>query len=463
MVFYDDLEGTTYGWDSEGAKYGISATIVTDKAYSGTKSIKLQSTTNPDGPFAHSNKWISIHNNEPTDYIVSGWVYVESEGYAWGRLSFFMNEDGETSYYTEVKDFEAIKTIGEWVYVEETVTVAANIDKINLRVNLYHQSSLATAWFDDLKIEKVEKEQLENEIVEESNYYPFGLKHKGYNNVTSSLGNSTAQKFGFGGKELQDELGLGWLDYGARNYSPSLGRFSSIDPYAKNYMRQSPYSYVLNNPLSYIDYKGKFILPKEFANGRLAEYLKNGIQGILGNKKITNALKKFGGFTDAQLKESFSYGEGPYIDVKQLDRYKNAAGLYPGGGSLFYIDTDLIEAVEKAEGKDRDYWLFIAAVTILHEFVHYGASINGLDYSASFEEGEAFEIEVYGKKVSLKDDAHKKILKKWEEKQKEKKKESKENRKAANTIIKNFSSIKEGKYEWNGKDFVKVEQTNKKD
>ncbi|MCG8208143.1 hypothetical protein [Tenacibaculum finnmarkense] len=31
-----------------------------------------------------------------------------------------------------------------------------------------------------------------SEIVEESNYYPFGLKHKGYNNVTSSLGNSTA-------------------------------------------------------------------------------------------------------------------------------------------------------------------------------------------------------------------------------------------------------------------------------
>ena len=39
------------------------------------------------------------------------------------------------------------------------------------------------------------------------NYYPFGLKHKGYNNVTSANGNSTAQKYDYNGKEFQDELG----------------------------------------------------------------------------------------------------------------------------------------------------------------------------------------------------------------------------------------------------------------
>ena len=46
-----------------------------------------------------------------------------------------------------------------------------------------------------------------NEIIEENNYYPFGLKHQGYNAVVSSGGNSTAQKYKFSGKELQDELG----------------------------------------------------------------------------------------------------------------------------------------------------------------------------------------------------------------------------------------------------------------
>ena len=46
----------------------------------------------------------------------------------------------------------------------------------------------------------------QNEIVEESNYYPFGLKHKGYNNVVNSLGNASAQKWGYNGKELSEEL-----------------------------------------------------------------------------------------------------------------------------------------------------------------------------------------------------------------------------------------------------------------
>ena len=35
------------------------------------------------------------------------------------------------------------------------------------------------------------------------NYYPFGLKHKGYNNVTSANGNSVAQKFKYNGKEIE--------------------------------------------------------------------------------------------------------------------------------------------------------------------------------------------------------------------------------------------------------------------
>lgn len=33
------------------------------------------------------------------------------------------------------------------------------------------------------------------DIIEEKNYYPFGLKHKGYNNATSGNVNSVANKF----------------------------------------------------------------------------------------------------------------------------------------------------------------------------------------------------------------------------------------------------------------------------
>ncbi|PUB24728.1 hypothetical protein C8J95_1206 [Elizabethkingia sp. YR214] len=48
------------------------------------------------------------------------------------------------------------------------------------------------------------------EIIEENNYYPFGLKHQGYN--STSLANN-AYQYKYNGKELQE---TGMYDYGAR-------------------------------------------------------------------------------------------------------------------------------------------------------------------------------------------------------------------------------------------------------
>ena len=63
-------------------------------------------------------------------------------------------------------------------------------------------------------------------ILEENNYYPFGLKHNGYNVDNFQPG----YKYKYNGKELQDELGLNMYAYGARNYDPAIGRWVNIDP-----------------------------------------------------------------------------------------------------------------------------------------------------------------------------------------------------------------------------------------
>ena len=93
---------------------------------------------------------------------------------------------------------------------------------------------------------------LKNELVEEHNYYPYGLKHKGYNNVV----NGRLHKDRYNGKEFQDELNLNWHDYGARNYNPALGRWMNLDPLAENYPTCNPYEYAFNNPMAFFDPDG---------------------------------------------------------------------------------------------------------------------------------------------------------------------------------------------------------------
>ncbi|MFD0798050.1 RHS repeat domain-containing protein [Maribacter chungangensis] len=94
-------------------------------------------------------------------------------------------------------------------------------------------------------------------VIEENNYHPFGLKHKGYNNGgDNSLGNDLAQKWKFGGKELDESLGLETYDFGARNYDPAIGRWMNIDPLAEDMRRHSPHNYAFSNPINFIDPDG---------------------------------------------------------------------------------------------------------------------------------------------------------------------------------------------------------------
>lgn len=90
------------------------------------------------------------------------------------------------------------------------------------------------------------------EIMEENNYYPFGLKHKGYNEVV----NGTNHPYGFNGKEENDELGLKWMDFSARNYNAAIGRWMNIDPLAEDMRRHSTYNYAFDNPIYFIDPDG---------------------------------------------------------------------------------------------------------------------------------------------------------------------------------------------------------------
>ncbi|MCX2679369.1 DUF6443 domain-containing protein [Galbibacter sp. EGI 63066] len=92
-----------------------------------------------------------------------------------------------------------------------------------------------------------------DEIIEESNYYPFGLQHKGYGPGISSLGNDVAKKFKYQGQELTKSLGYEMYEFELRHYDAAIGRFITTDPYEQFH---SPYMAMGNNPVVSFDPDG---------------------------------------------------------------------------------------------------------------------------------------------------------------------------------------------------------------
>ena len=90
-------------------------------------------------------------------------------------------------------------------------------------------------------------------------YYPFGMNIKGLTSNSTDV--NRPNKYLYNGKMMQDEMGLGWLDYGARFYDAVLGRWHSVDLLAEKYTHVSPYAYCADNPISFIDPNGKEIDP----------------------------------------------------------------------------------------------------------------------------------------------------------------------------------------------------------
>ena len=252
---FEDKSKANGDWDGSGNSWGWPITdIVSNKAHSGTKSGMLQNTTTTHWEIvAHNNEWVAINIDKPSLFRFSGWVYIETGAHS-ADIYFFMKEEGETSYYT-LFDHVQEYTKGKWVYMEKVITVPHNIKRLNLRLDNNGRGN-AKVWFDDLKIEQLDMSQ--NEIVSETNYYPFGLAHKGYNEVQNST--NKGEDYKYANKEFEKELDLNTVAYGWRDYDPAIARFNKIDRFAEKYHSMSTYQFSANNPLMFKEIHGDSII-----------------------------------------------------------------------------------------------------------------------------------------------------------------------------------------------------------
>ena len=91
-------------------------------------------------------------------------------------------------------------------------------------------------------------------------FAPFGVKSASSASSYLSLastGSTVSLRDGFTGQEDQlPDFSIGYSDFGARQYSPSLSRWLVPDPMGEKYYDVSPYAYCAGNPVNMVDPDG---------------------------------------------------------------------------------------------------------------------------------------------------------------------------------------------------------------
>ena len=114
---------------------------------------------------------------------------------------------------------------------------------------------LVDVFFDDLKVAHTK-----SPIVQQDDYYPFGLTFNSYHSE-----NSVPNRWKFQGQEHVDDLGLNWDSFKWRNHQPDIGRFFNVDPLASDYVYNSPYAFSENKVTNHIELEGLESYPAQQA------------------------------------------------------------------------------------------------------------------------------------------------------------------------------------------------------
>lgn len=142
------------------------------------------------------------------------------------------------------------------------------------------------------------------------------------------------------------------------------------------------------------------------------DYVKHQMPKVAYVNSIINAIKRFSGATTkATIKRGLLWGQNPSIHIlpNLVCGGVNSYGCYPvWGGHKIQIDQALVQAFEAGTDKRATrsgQMVNVTGVTLLHELTHWADAQDGVDNPVpgdpTNEEGNAFELAVYGKIMVL--------------------------------------------------------------
>lgn len=238
---------------------------------------------------------------------------------------------------------------------------------------IYLSNENPNVYFDDLKIKR------STAIEQVANYYAFGLAQ---NSNGFERQGGIKNPLLYNGKELQDELNMGWLDYGARMYMPELGRWGVVDPLSDRRLWVSPYNYVQNNPISRFDPTGMlddYAMDTETGNINLIKKTNDKTDKLVDKKtnkviasKVEKGLLKDGQNIKQNGLETSKVKSGIELVVKiSMHIEQEITGTVYGSddGKKNYLKVEPYKNAKKVIGKDNnDFYMTTGVSSKIEKF-----------------------------------------------------------------------------------------------
>ncbi|MFA8344338.1 MAG: RHS repeat-associated core domain-containing protein [Rhodothermaceae bacterium] len=225
-----DINGSSYSYDYKGnvTKDGIANVDITDYDYRNLPGRIVKSTSGTEMLLMYDDAGQRTHK-----LIVEGEEITNKEYYLYGAGS-------QTLGIYENGDLKSVNLFGQGLIgkLEFSRDEQGNEEIKRVYYLKDHLGSIRVAISEDGTVSSAQ------------DYTPYGEY------LRSSVTGVGKDKYKFTEKERDTETGLDY--FGARYYNSKTGLWLAVDPLADKYPGWSPFNYVENDPLNYVDPNGEF-------------------------------------------------------------------------------------------------------------------------------------------------------------------------------------------------------------